>query len=268
MRTLKTCFFVWEPWLIDHDRSLIRHHIELIVMVANMIRRVVKILFLALILSALLAAGPVSSFMPSDRGASYPDTVWSERGIKGSVSGKVVTSLDQALGVSGAYVAVVDAMNPAREYANTTSGENGDFQLSGLSATYSSALLKGPDGSAGSYSQGTNAYMIYVNKSPLGEGYSGTFGIDTNHTSTATGPVVIYAGSPDSDAATVTPEPTITVMPTVVVVTPVPMDITMEPPSATPGPTRQDPIGLLIVAALVILVIAAIAAYFRYLRKK
>jgi hypothetical protein len=235
-------------------------------MVAYMIRRAVKILFLALILSALMATGPVSSFMPSDRGASYPDTVWSERGIEGSVSGKVVTSLDQAQGISGVYVAVVDAMNPAREYANTTSGENGDFQLNGLSATYSSTLLQGPDGSAGSYVHGTNVYMIYVNKSSLGEGYSGTFGIDTNHTSAATGQVVIYAGSPDSDAATVTPEPTI--QPTVVVVTPGPSDITTEPPSATPGPTRQDPMGLLIVAALVILAIAAVAAYFRYLRKK
>jgi hypothetical protein len=116
-----------------------------------------------------------------------------------------------------------------------------------------------------------NMFMIYVNKSDLGEGYSGAFGIDTNHTSTTMGNVVIYAGVPVSDA---TPEPTITAQPTVMptVVVPTVQVPTPEPATVTPEPAagllEQIPVTLiLVVALLVILALAAIVVYFKFLRK-
>lgn len=228
-------------------------------------RDVIKTVIVALTLSFLLATGPAFAFMPADRGVSAPQTVWSDLGVRGTVSGKVATSLDQTKGLEGAYVAIVNTMNPNEEYYNTTTDADGNFRFTGLNATFSSELFRGPDGSGGSYRQGTSAYMIYANSS-IGEGYSSSFGIDTNHTNAAMVTVIIYAGIPDNDANVVSPEPTSTVQPTAAAATPGPATAT---PSATPGPTGQIPTGpLLIAAVLVILAIAAIAVYFLYLRKK
>lgn len=225
-----------------------------------MARHVFKILIIVLIIGTLMATWSATAFMPSERNVSYPKTVWSDRGIKGSVEGKVVTSLDQNTGVGGAYVAVVDVTNPNREYANTTSNANGDFSLSGLSATYSTGLTKGPDGTAGTFYDGQRMYMIYVNESTLGEGFSETFGIDTNHTSKSAVKVVIYAGI-------ASPEPT--PEPTAVPVTATPVPPTAEPPTATPAPTGQSPVDMILFGALVIaLAIVAVAIYLLFLRKK
>jgi hypothetical protein len=227
-------------------------------------RDVVKAVIVVLTLSFLLATWQAFAFMPADRGVSAPQTAWSDLGIRGTVSGRVVTSLDQTKGLEGAYVAIVNTMSPGKEYYNTTTDAEGNFRFTGVNATFSSVLLKGPDGTGGSYQQGMNAYMIYANSS-IGEGYSGAFGVDANHTNSAIGPVVIYAGVPDREDI-VTPEPTSMPEPTAPAETPAPAIAT---PSATPGPAGQIPGGLLLIAAvLIILAIAAIAAYFLFLRKK
>lgn len=225
-------------------------------------RDVLRTVIVVLTLCFLLI-GPALAFMPTEWGVSAPQTIWSDRGIKGTVSGKVVTSLDQTKGAEGAYVALVDPMNQWKEYSNTTTDADGNYRFTGVNATYSSVLYKGPDGSSGSYQQGLNVYMIYANIS-TDDGYSSTFGVDTNRSNTVIDPIVVYAGIPDAgDIATPTPEPT--PQPTAVV-TPTPATATPEP---TPGPTGQLPGGLLLAAAaLIILAIAAIAAYFLFLRKK
>lgn len=224
-----------------------------------MARRAYKILILALIIGMFMAWS-ASAFMPTQKNISYPKTVWSDRGIRGTVEGKVVTSLDQNTGIEGAYVSVVDATNPNREYANTTSNANGDFNFSGLSATYSTGLTKGPDGTASTFLPGQSMYMIYVNESTLGEGYSEAFGIDTNHTSKSAGKVVIFAGIAFPEP---TPEPT----PVPVTVTPV--SPTQEPPTATPEQTGQGTLDMVLFIGLIaVLAIAAAAVYLLVLRKK
>ncbi|HTY91054.1 MAG TPA: carboxypeptidase-like regulatory domain-containing protein [Methanocella sp.] len=233
-----------------------------------MARSVIKLLLIFLI-AGIFIVMPALAFMPSERGASYPHTVYLDRGIKGSVSGKVVSSLDQAQGVEGAYVAVVDVQSPGREYANTTTDSSGNFNIGGLGATYSSNRHTGADGSAGTLEQSMNMFMLYVNKSDLGEGYSSTFGIDANHTSTIMGNIVLYAGSQGSEGPTATPEPTAqpkptVVVPTVYVPTPEPSTVTPEPA----GLAGQIPVTLIVVVALLaILAIAAVVVYFRFLRK-
>lgn len=230
-------------------------------------RDVKKIIFVILVLSLLLAA-QAYAYMPNQRGAGYPKTVWSDK-VKGTVSGKVVTSMDQAKGIQGAYVAIVDTMNQGKELANTTTDANGNFKFASVNATYSSVLLKGPDGTGDSYQQqGMNAYMVYVNISSgdnTGEGYSGSFGVDTNHSNYATGNIVIYAGIPNPDDFA-TPEPTAQPTP---VVTPAPTTPTPEP---TPTPAPQGlPVGSLAAGAVLVvalLVLIAIGAYYLFLRKK
>lgn len=228
-------------------------------------RDVKRVILVALALSLLLT-GLAAASMPGQRGLGYPGTVWSDK-VKGTVSGKVVTSMDRTQGAGGAYVAIVDTMNPDREYANATADADGNFKFTSVNATYSSVRLKGPDGTGGTYQQGMNAYMIYVNFSSS-EGYSGSFGVDTNHTNTALGAIVIYTGTPNpDDFATPTPEPT--PQPTAVA-TPVPATSTPEPTPA-PGPLGQLSIGQLLTLAAVItaiLAIIAIAAYYLFLRKK
>lgn len=234
-----------------------------------MARSVIKILLIVLI-AGIFIAGPALAFMPSERGASYPHTVYLDKGIKGTVSGKVVSSLDQSRGIEGAYVAVIDVNSQNREYANTTTNANGDYSIGGLGATYSSTKLKGPDGAGDSYHQGISMFILYVNKSGLGEGYSSAFGIDANHTSKIMDPIVIYAGSQGNVEPTATPQPTAqpTVQPTVVV--PTVYVPTPEPVTITPAPSAGI-LGqygwILAVVLLAILVIAAIVVYFRFLRK-
>jgi hypothetical protein len=227
-------------------------------------RDVKKVILVVLVLSLLLV-GLAAASMPGQKGIGYPRTVWSDK-VKGTVSGKVVTSMDQAKGFQGAYVAIVDTMNPGKEYANTTTDADGNYRFTNVNATYSSTLNKGPDGTSGSYSPDRiNVYMIYANVTS-GEGYSNSFGIDTNHTNKVMDTIVVYTGTPNpDDFATATPEPS--PQPTAVV-TPVPATPTPEP---TPVPAGQFPIGQLLTwaaIAIAILAIFAIAAYYLFLRKK
>lgn len=231
---------------------------------------VIKVLLIALMVCALVAA-PALASMPSVHGASYPHTVYLDRGIKGSVSGKVVSSLDQAQGIEGAYVAVVDMNDLNREYANTTTNANGEYTISNLGATYSETKKWGPDGKTETYSQGIKMFMLYVNKSGMSEGYSAPFGIDANHTNTRLDPIPIYAGALEP---TPTPEPT--VLPTIVVTTPEPTAQPTAVPTITPETvTPAPPAGLtgyagpiLVVALLLVLAAAAAAVYFKFLRNR
>ncbi len=234
-----------------------------------MARSVIKIILIVLMIGVLVAA-PALASMPSVRGANYPSTVYLDRGIKGSVSGKVVSSLDQTQGIEGAYVAVVDVMNQNKEYANTTTNANGEYTISGLGATYSSTRHWGRDDSAGTLEQSMNMFMIYVNKSGFDEQYSSTFGIDANHTSTRLDPIAVYAGAPGGEP---TPEPTATPQPTVMptVVVPTVFVPTPEPATVTPEPAgllQQLPVTLIaVVALLAILAVVAVVVYFRFVRK-
>lgn len=230
--------------------------------------RDVKILLIALLLTTILLTGTALASMPATRGAAYPHTVYLDRGIKGSVSGKVVSSMDQNTGVAGAYVGVVSALNPGVEYANTTTDANGNYNIGGLGATYSSTRHTGSDGTSGTLVMSMDMLMLYVNKSDMNEQYSSTFGIDANHTSTHMDPIVLYAGVPDSDVTiTPTPAPTIqptVVVPTVVVPTPEPATATPEPSPVAGLPTTL----ILVVAALIILAIAIAVVYFKFLRAR
>ncbi len=229
---------------------------------------VIKILLIAVIVCVLVSA-PALASMPSVHGASYPHTVYLDRGIKGSVSGKVVSSLDQTQGIEGAYVAVVDMNDLNREYANTTTNANGEYTISGLGATYSETKKWGPDGTTGSYKDGIRMFMLYVNKSGMSEGYSAPFGIDANHTNTRLDPIPIYAGVPE---ATATPEPT--VLPTIVVTTPEPTaqpTAVPTPETATPAPAAglSGYLGpVLVVALLLVLAAGAAVVYFKFLRNR
>ncbi len=144
----------------------------------------IKAIFVILVIFFLaFATIPSNAAYPTSFGNQYPRTVYSDQGKTGPVTGTVISSYNKSVSVAGCYVAVVNASDPGREYANTTSDANGSFQFTGVNATFSSALLAGPDGSQGSFNTGKNMYKIYVSMSPYGESYSESFGIDSNNTS-------------------------------------------------------------------------------------
>lgn len=96
---------------------------------------------------------------------------------KGAVTGRV-TTVNATQGISGAYIAIVNATNLSQEYYNTTSNEDGYYQLTGVNNT----LLQ----------NGTlpKPYVVYANKTGFGEGYSSSYGIEPSRTTTTA--VIIY----------------------------------------------------------------------------
>jgi subtilisin family serine protease len=123
----------------------------------------------------------------------YPRTVWSDQGKTGTVVGRVVASTDMLTGIAGAYVAIVNASNVSEEYYSTISDAYGNYQITGVNATYSSMLLQGPNGETGDdYLLGTSMYKIYAYRGPYGEGWSQSFGIDTNESGAAMTSVVLF----------------------------------------------------------------------------
>lgn len=104
-------------------------------------------------------------------------------GKKGSVTGRVTTPANGTAGIGGAYIAIVNASNVSEEYYNTTSDAYGNYQITGVNATYSSVQGIGSPWFGGNFTRGTNAYKVYASKDPYGEGYSAAFGIDENGTS-------------------------------------------------------------------------------------
>jgi len=123
---------------------------------------------------------------------SYPQTTWSDWGKKGSVTGRVTTSVNGTVGIGGAYIAIVNASNTSQEFYNTSSDAYGNYQITGINATYSSVNLTGPDNTAGTYAKGLVMYKMYALKDPYGEGYSAAFGIDADLKSATTTSVVIF----------------------------------------------------------------------------
>lgn len=138
-----------------------------------------------------MAILPASSVIPTSLGNKYPQTVYSDQGKRGSVTGKVLPSGNSQDGIDDCYIAIVNASNVNEEYAHAITVSNGNFQFTEINVTYSSTIQFGPDGTPGSYEKGISMYKLYANKSPYGEGYSEPFGIDVNETNNPSYNVVI-----------------------------------------------------------------------------
>lgn len=152
-----------------------------------------SMILLSLIVLAIATIVPVNAVWPAHSGVKYPQTVWSDAGATGSVTGRVVTPANGTLGLGHAYVAVVNASNVSQQYYNSTSDAYGNYAIARINATYSPVLRQGPDGTPGTYDLGRSMYKVYANLSPYGEGYSDSFGIDANMSGSIVVSVVIFA---------------------------------------------------------------------------
>jgi PGF-CTERM protein len=152
----------------------------------NTIKAALAVLMIICLIAVVL---PATADKPTWNGGHYPDAM---DGKKGSVTGRVTTSVNGTVGIGSAYIAIVNASNVSEEYYNTTSDAYGNYQITGINATYSSVQGTGSPWFNGSYQRGTNAYKMYANKSPYGEGYSAAFGIDENQSAATTTSVVIF----------------------------------------------------------------------------
>jgi len=122
--------------------------------------------------------------------AGYPTAM---DGKHGSVTGRVTTSVNGTVGIGGAYIAIVNGSNSTgyEEYYNTTSDAYGNYQITGVNATYSSVQQTGGPGFS-TVGYGMAAYKMYAAKDPYGEGWSAAFGIDENQSAATTTSVVIF----------------------------------------------------------------------------
>lgn len=141
-----------------------------------------------MIMSMIAVVLPATADKPTTTGLKYPVAL---DGKTGSVTGRVTTSVNGTVGIGGAYIAIVNASNTSEEYFNTTSDSYGNYQITGVNATYASV--------SGDYSPtfkdyraATNAYRMYANLSPYGEGYSAAFGIDANESGATPTTIVIF----------------------------------------------------------------------------
>ena len=130
-----------------------------------------------MIMSLIAVALPVTTAAyPTSFGGSgvgqnqYPamPTGWAS----GSVTGRVTTQ-NTTVGLGGAYVSIVNASNNSMEYFNVTADAMGYYQMTGVNSTAND-----------------NAYQMYANLSPFGEGISHAFGVNSGATSTTS--VVIF----------------------------------------------------------------------------
>lgn len=97
----------------------------------------------------------------------------------GSVTGRVTTNND--VGISGAYVAIVDSNDLSHIYYETTADSGGYFQFANVASTGEQAL-----------------YKMYARQSSYGEGYSTSFSVSESATSCVS--VVIFTNSPTPSA--------------------------------------------------------------------
>jgi PGF-CTERM protein len=150
----------------------------------NNVKAALAVLMIMSMIAVALPANADKAGMPTSTGNPYPASAYV--GIHGSIQGRVTTSANGTIGIGTAYIAIVNASNNSMEYFNTTSDAYGNYQVIGLNATYSSVLHTGIDGTTTSddWLNGTQAYRIYANKSPYGEGWSAAFGIDANNSGT------------------------------------------------------------------------------------
>ena len=107
---------------------------------------------------------------PSPSAVPYPPMPlgWST----GSVTGRVTTQ-NTSNGIGGAYVAIVNGSDNSVVYVTTTADAGGYYTITGVNSTIDD-----------------NAYQVYASLSSYGDGYSHTFGINSNATSTTS--VVIF----------------------------------------------------------------------------
>jgi PGF-CTERM protein len=152
----------------------------------NTIKAALAVLVIMCFIGVILPATAIQTIW---NGGHYPDAM---DGKTGSVTGRVTTSVNGTVGIGQAYIAIVNASNVSEEYYNTTSDAYGNYQITGVNATYSSVQLTGSPWFGGDYNRGTTAYMIYANKSPYGEGWSAAFGINENQSGATTTSVVIF----------------------------------------------------------------------------
>ena len=152
----------------------------------NTVKAALAVLVIICLIGVVL---PATASKPTWNGGIYPTAM---DGKTGAVTGRVTTSVNGTVGIGGAYIAIVNASNVSEEYYNTTSDAYGNYQITGVNATYSSVQGTGSPWFAGSYQRGTTAYKIYASKDPYGEGWSAAWGIDENQTSATTTSVVIF----------------------------------------------------------------------------
>jgi|GEM_PF-2936042 len=150
----------------------------------NNVKAALAVLMIMSMIAVALPATADQTGMPSSTGNPYPASAYV--GIHGSIQGRVTTSVNGTIGIGQAYIAIVNASNDSQEYFNTTSDAYGNYQVTGLNATYSSVKQTGITGQTtqADWLNGTQAYRIYANKTPYGEGWSAAFGIDANNSGT------------------------------------------------------------------------------------
>ena len=156
-------------------------------------KKVAGIIILTLVALIILASGSSAIASRPITSITYPPSA-----STGTVIGRVTTTANGSIGLSDAYIAIVNNNNVSQEYADTISNSTGGFNFTGVSTT--------------------GSYRIYANKTPPGEGFSATFSVSANNSTMVM--VVID----------VTPTPTPTPIPTT---TPTPTPI----PTTTPTPT-------------------------------
>ncbi len=139
---------------------------------------------IAVALPAATASYP-TTFGTGVNANSYPamPSTWST----GSVTGRVTTQ-NTTVGLGGAYVSIVNASNNSQEYFNVTADAMGYYQMTGVNATVNGGVVS-PAVTASGPASG-EAYMMYANLSPFGEGYSHAFSVQSSATSTTS--VVIF----------------------------------------------------------------------------
>ncbi len=175
------------------------------------------ILALLLVLGVASAISPAMAIKPVNTGLKYPPG-----DPTGMVVGRVTPSDDNATGLAGAYVAIVNAYDLSQEYCNTTSDASGKYSFSGVNVT----------GNA-------NAYKVYV-RYGQSEGYSDPFDAIANTLAS-------------EDVAIDVPEPTPTQAPTATPAagSPTPTAIASDLPAPTLAP-KPSPTVPAITAMLVI----------------
>ncbi len=129
-------------------------------------------------------ASPTTSPTPSPSATARPSTspsptVSTVPHAAGSVTGRVTTNND--VGISGAYVAIVDSNDPSHIYYETTADGGGYFQFVNVPSTGEQAI-----------------YKMYARQSSYGEGYSTSFSVRESATSCVS--VVIFTNTPTPSA--------------------------------------------------------------------
>src|SRR5271157_1843811 len=173
------------------------------------LKKVAGIIILTLVALIILASGSSAIASRPITSITYPPSA-----STGTVIGRVTTTANGSIGLSDAYIAIVNNNNVSQEYADTISNSTGGFNFTGVST-------------AGSY-------RIYANKTPPGEGFSATFSVSANNSTMVMVVIDVTPTPTPTPIPTTTPTPTPTPIPTT---TPTPTPIPTTTPTPTPIPT-------------------------------